>query len=173
LYGTRHDTIVPQKSQESGIVEKKEFPYRAPMRFSTLLALSLALPTVAAAQTICYSPSDCVAPLRCSSLTDGVVPGTCKDPTAQAPVAAPVPKPKPVVPQPKTVVTPPTFTPPASSSSAATSQAASSSASPQDPLTDPGFLDALAKSMAATMQSIMNSMTSMLNSFKCMFGGCN
>ncbi len=74
----------------------------------TLLLLLLAL-LPASADAQCYSPSDCVAPAHCTSLEDGVVPGTCvgaglhvgihKDekpvPPAPTPVQKPVAKPVP------------------------------------------------------------------------------
>lgn len=42
----------------------------------TFLSILLAVP-VAFAQSNCYSPSDCAPPQHCTSLDDGIIPGTC------------------------------------------------------------------------------------------------
>lgn len=47
------------------------------MRF--FLFAAAFLPVIAFAQGTCYSPSDCAAPLICSSFMDGVFPGVCME----------------------------------------------------------------------------------------------
>lgn len=49
---------------------------------SVVTSLQPAAPTVQGENT-CYSPSDCVAPKQCSSLEDGIIPGTCRQKPVQ------------------------------------------------------------------------------------------
>lgn len=68
----------------------------------TYLLLFLAL-SPAYAATQCFSPSDCVAPAYCSSLKDGVVPGTCVGAGLKVKIHAeekPAPTPTPTPPPP-------------------------------------------------------------------------
>jgi len=51
---------------------------------SSLIFLLLAANSALAAGTTCYSPSDCATPQYCSSLEDGVTPGTCLDPVVES-----------------------------------------------------------------------------------------
>ncbi len=155
----------PIRGERVSFASDAHCTYSLPMR--TLLIALLLVPSVAAAQT-CYSPSDCVAPLKCTSLTTGVVPGTCTPNGVVPPKVVPVTKP--VVPVVKKSSSSALVVSSSSQSSSPSSVSSASSASSF--ALDPGMFDSLMKTMKGMMDSMISMMNSMMNSLKCMFGGC-